>query len=112
MVWAAQWQERRYRRQQRCHRRAHALATGQASQCVAAHRSLWQPGMQVKSDYTRLGAPIAVVEHPGFQRPLVRRLAQWRDTPAEAVIAAARMALQLEPGCAQAAHRARWTAGQ
>ena len=56
---------------------------------------------QVKSDYARLSTLIAGVERPGFQRLLVRRLVQWRDVPAEAVIAAAGIALQLEPGCAQ-----------
>ena len=65
------------------------------------HQSLQRcRGMQVKSDYTRLGALIAAVERPGFQRLLVRRLVQWRDT-GRCRHAAARMALQLEPGCAQ-----------
>ena len=56
---------------------------------------------QVHSDYARLSTLIAGVDRSGFQRLLVRRLVQWRDTPADAVIAAAHMALQLEPGCAQ-----------
>ncbi len=56
---------------------------------------------QIRADYQRLSTLIAAVEHPGFRRLLVRRLVQWRDTPADAVIAAAHAALRLEPGCAQ-----------
>lgn len=97
-----QWQERRYRGSSD----AIAVPTHwqlmKPSQCVAAVSHYKAPGhAQVKSDYTRLSTLIAAVEHPGFRRLLVRRLVQWRDTPTDAVIAAARMALQLEPGCAQ-----------
>ena len=72
------------------------------SQSIAAIRHFKVPGhAQVHSDYARLSTLIAGVERPGFQRLLVRRLVQWRETPTEAVIAAAHTALQLEPGCAQ-----------
>ena len=99
---SVQWQERRYRGSSGAIAVPTHWQLAKPSQCVAAIVHFKVPGhAQVKSDYTRLGALIAVVEHPGFQRLLVRRLVQWRDTPAEAVIAAARMALQLEPGCAQ-----------
>ncbi|PJI95426.1 hypothetical protein CLU85_0133 [Acidovorax sp. 69] len=99
---SVQWQERRYRGSSD----AIAVPThwhlAKPSQCVAAISHFKVPGhAQVKNDYARLSTLIAGVERPGFQRLLVRRLVQWRDTPAEAVIAAARMALQLEPGCAQ-----------
>ncbi len=99
---SVQWAERRYRGSSD----AIALPThwqlAKPSQCIAALSHFKAPGhAQVRSDYTRLSTLIAAVERPGFQRLLVRRLVQWRDTTAEAVIAAARMALQLEPGCAQ-----------
>jgi len=72
------------------------------SQCIAAIRHFKVLGhAQVHSDYARLSTLIAGVERPGFQRLLVRRLVQWRDVPVDAVMAAAHMALQLEPGCAQ-----------
>ena len=97
-----QWQERRYRGSSD----AIALPThwqlAKPSQCIAAIRHFKVPGhAQVHSDYARLSTLIAGVDRPGFQRLLVRRLVQWRDAPADAVIAAAHMALQLEPGCAQ-----------
>ncbi|MFN7043074.1 MAG: DUF3322 domain-containing protein, partial [Acidovorax temperans] len=99
---SVQWQERRYRGSSD----AIALPThwqlGKPSQCIAVLRHFKVSGhTQVQSDYARLSTLIAEVERPGFQRLLVRRLVQWRDAPAEAVIAAARVALQLEPGCAQ-----------
>ena len=99
---SVQWQERRYRGS------SDAIAVpahgqlAKPSQCIAAIRHFKVPGhAQVHSDYARLSTLIAGVERPGFQRLLLRRLVQWRDTPTDAVIAAARMALQLEPGCAQ-----------
>ena len=97
-----QWQERRYRGSSDAVAVPTHWQLAKPSQCVAAIVHFKVPGhAQVKSDYTRLGALIAAVERPGFQRLLVRRLVQWRETPTDAVIAAARMALQLEPGCAQ-----------
>ncbi len=99
---SVQWQERRYRGSSEAIAVPTHWQLAKPSQCVAAIVHFKVPGhAQVKSDYTRLGALIAGVERPGFQRLLVRRLVQWRDTPADAVIAAAHMALQLEPGCAQ-----------
>ncbi len=99
---SVQWAERRYRGSSD----AIAVPThwhlAKPSQYVAALSHFKVPGhAQVKSDYARLSTLIAAVERPGFQRLLVRRLVQWRDTPTESVIAAAHMALQLEPGCAQ-----------
>jgi hypothetical protein len=99
---SVQWQERRYRGSSDAIAVPTHWQLAKPSQCVAAIVHFKVPGhAQVKSDYTRLGSLIAGVERPGFQRLLVRRLVQWRDVPADAVIAAARMALQLEPGCAQ-----------
>lgn len=99
---SVQWQERRYRGSSDAIAVPTHWQLAKPSQCVAAIVHYKVPGhAQLKSDYARLGALIAAVERTGFQRLLVRRLVQWRDTPAEAVIAAARMALQLEPGCAQ-----------
>lgn len=96
-----QWQERRYRGSSDAIAVPTHWQLAKPSQCVAAIVHYKVPGhAQLKSDYARLGALIAAVERPGFHRLLVRRLVQWRDTPTDAVIAAARMALQLEPGCA------------
>ena len=99
---SVQWQERRYRGSSDAIAVPTHWQLAKPSQCVAALSHFKVQGhAQVKSDYARLGTLIAAVERPGFQRLLVRRLVQWRDTPTEAVIAAAGMALQLEPGCAQ-----------
>ena len=97
-----QWQERRYRGSSDAIAVPTHWQLAKPSQCIAAIRHFKVLGhAQVHSDYARLSTLIAGVERPGFQRLLVRRLVQWRDTPADAVIAAAHMALQLEPGCAQ-----------
>ena len=97
-----QWQERRYRGSSDAIAVPTHWLLAKPSQYIAAIRHFKVPGhAQVHSDYARLSTLIAGVERPGFQRLLLRRLVQWRDTPTDAVIAAARMALQLEPGCAQ-----------
>ena len=99
---SVQWQERRYRGSSDAIAVPTHWQLAKPSQCIAAIRHFKVPGhAQVHSDYTRLSTLIAGVERPGFPRLLLRRLVQWRDTPTDAVIAAARMALQLEPGCAQ-----------
>lgn len=99
---SVQWQERRYRGSSDAIAVPTHWQLAKPSQCIAAIRHFKVPGhAQVHSDYARLSTLIAGVDRPGFQRLLVRRLVQWRDTPADAVIAAAHMALQLEPGCAQ-----------
>ena len=99
---SVQWQERRYRGSSDAIAVPTHWQLAKPSQCIAAISHFKVPGhAQVKSDYARLSTLIAGVERPGFQRLLVRRLVQWRETPTEAVIAAAHMALQLEPGCAQ-----------
>lgn len=99
---SVQWQERRYRGSSDAIAVPTHWQLAKPSQCIAAIRHFKVPGhAQVHSDYARLSTLIAGVQRPGFQRLLLRRLVQWRDTPTDAVIAAARMALQLEPGCAQ-----------
>ena len=99
---SVQWQERRYRGSSDAIAVPTHWQLAKPSQCIAAIRHFKVPGhAQVKSDYARLSTLIAGVERPGFQRLLVRRLVQWRDVPVDAVMAAAHMALQLEPGCAQ-----------
>ena len=97
-----QWQERRYRGSSDAIAVPTHWQLAKPSQCIAAIRHFKVLGhAQVHSDYARLSTLIAGVERPGFQRLLVRRLVQWRDVPVDAVMAAAHMALQLEPGCAQ-----------
>ena len=97
-----QWQERRYRGSSDAIAVPTHWQLAKPSQCIAAIRHFKVLGhAQVHSDYARLSTLIAGVERPGFQRLLVRRLVQWRDVPVDAVIAAAKMVLQLEPGSAQ-----------
>jgi hypothetical protein len=99
---SVQWQERRYRGSSDAIAVPTHWQLAKPSQCITAIRHFKVPGhAQVHSDYARLCTFIAGVERPGFQRLLVRRLVQWRDAPADAVIAAAHMAQQLEPGSAQ-----------
>ena len=99
---SVQWQERRYRGSSDAIAVPTHWQLAKPSQCIAAISHFKVPGhAQVKSDYARLSTLIAGVERPGFQRLLVRRLVQWRDVPVDAAIAAAHIALQLEPGCAQ-----------
>ena len=54
---------------------------------------------EIAADYHALVAVLAQVDAP-FQRLLLRRLALWRHLPTEQVATAARVALQLTPGCA------------
>ena len=99
---SVQWQERRYRGSSDAIAVPTHWQLDKPSQYLAAMGHFKTPGhAQIKADYARLGAIIAAVEHGGFQRLLVRRLVQWRETPTEAAIAAAHTALQLEAGCAQ-----------
>ena len=99
---SVQWHERRYRGSSDAIAVPTHWQLARPSQCVAAISHFKAPGhAQVKVDYARLSSLIAAVERHGFQRLLVRRLVQWRDTPTDAILTATRMALQLEPGCAQ-----------
>lgn len=97
-----QWQDRRYRGSSDTIAIPTHWRLDKPSDYLAAISYFKAPGhAQIKADYARLGALIAAVEHGPFQRLLVRRLTQWRQTPVDAVIATAGIALQLEPGCAQ-----------
>ena len=99
---SVQWHERRYRGSSDAIAVPTQWQLVRPSQCVAAISHFKAPGhVQIQRDYVRLSSLIAAVERPGFQRLLVRRLVQWRDTPTDAILTATRMALQLEPGCAQ-----------
>lgn len=57
-------------------------------------------GSQASADYRALSALLPQVE-ACFHTLLVRRLALWRHLDLAQVVTATRMALQLEPGCAQ-----------
>ena len=71
------------------------------SDYLAAIRTLRPAGQaEVAADYEALQAVLARVD-ARFHRLLLRRLVLWRGVPADDVAIAARMALQLEPGCAQ-----------
>jgi hypothetical protein len=97
-----QWQERRYRGSSDAIAVPTQWQLAKPSEYIAAISHFKAPGhAQIRAEYVRLSTIITAVERSGFQRLLVRRLVQWRDTPTEAAITAARMALQLEPGCAQ-----------
>ncbi|MBP7607162.1 MAG: hypothetical protein KA752_09010 [Giesbergeria sp.] len=97
-----QWQDKRYRGSSDTVAVPTHWRLQKPSEYLAAIGHCKTPGhAQIKADYTRLSTLIAAVERSGFQRLLVRRLVQWRDTPSHTVIAAAQIALRLEPGCAQ-----------
>ncbi|RYF81299.1 MAG: hypothetical protein EOO29_10930 [Comamonadaceae bacterium] len=71
------------------------------SQCMAAiARFAGPPGAATCADHEALAAVLPGVD-ARFHRLLLRRLALWRSTPVAQVVAAARIALQLEPGCAE-----------
>lgn len=96
------WQDKRYRGSSDAIAVPTHWELAKPSDYLAAIGHCKAPGhAEIKADYARLCALIAAVERPGFQRLLVRRLLQWRDTPTDAAITAARIALQLAPGCAQ-----------
>lgn len=71
------------------------------SDCAAAFARYGDSdGAQASADYHALTTLLPQVD-ACFHRLLLRRLRLWRDLTAEQVVIAARMALQLEPGCAQ-----------
>ena len=97
-----QWQERSYRGSNDSLAVPTHWQLALPSEWLAAVLQFKPAGhVQVKADYNRLCAIITAVEHPEFQRLLVRRLVQWQNVAVDDVITAARLALQLEPGCAQ-----------
>ena len=53
----------------------------------------------IVADYQALATVLAQVD-PQFRRLLLRRLSVWRHLPADQVITATHVALQLAPGCA------------
>jgi hypothetical protein len=57
-------------------------------------------GAQASADYQALVTVLPQVDS-GFHPLLLRRLSLWRGAAAEQVVTATRLALQLEPGCAQ-----------
>jgi hypothetical protein len=57
-------------------------------------------GADAQAEYQALVVVLGQVDAT-FHRVLLRRLALWRGVPVDQVIAAARIAQQLEPGCAQ-----------
>ena len=97
---AVEWAQRAYR-------------DGAAPICVPTHWVLHKPsealaaiarfggaeGAQTHASHQALAAVLAGVD-ARFHRLLLRRLALWQGTPVEQVIAAAHIALQLKPGCA------------
>ena len=71
------------------------------SDYLAAVRALRPAGhAEIAADYQALQSVLARVDAL-FHRLLLRRLALWRGMPIDDVATAARMALQLVPGCAQ-----------
>ena len=64
------------------------------AQCVGSD------GKQASADYRALATVLGQVD-ACFHRLLLRRLSLWRGLEIEQVITATRIALQLEPGCAQ-----------
>lgn len=67
------------------------------SDCAQAFdRCAGSEGAQASADYRALVTVLSQVD-AGFHRLLLRRLSLWRNTTAEQVITATRVALQLEP---------------
>ena len=96
-----QWQDHRYQGA------AAPLAVpthwllGRPSEAIAAMaRHAGGAGRAAQADYQALQAVLGAVDGQ-FHPLLLRRLALWRAAPVDEVITAARMALQLAPGCAQ-----------
>ena len=99
---SVQWQERSYRGSNDAIAVPTHWQLNRPSEWLTAIQQLRPAGhAQVKAEYSRLCSIIAAVEHPGFQRLLVRRLNQWQNVSVDDVKTAARLAMQLEPGCAQ-----------
>ena len=97
-----EWQARRYRGSSDAVDVPTHWVLDKPSDFFTAIRQLKAPGhTQIKADSERLGTLIHAIEPPGFRRLLVRRLAQWHKASTADLITAARMALQLAPGCAQ-----------
>lgn len=70
------------------------------SECIAAITRMAGPAhADIATDYQALITVLGSVEVQ-FHRLLLRRLALWRHLPADQVVTATRVALQLEPGCA------------
>lgn len=71
------------------------------SDCAEAFdRCAGRDGAQASADYRALVAVLGQVD-ARFHRLLLRRLSLWRGVTSEQVITATRIAMQLEPGCAE-----------
>lgn len=66
---------------------------------AAISRCAGREHASIAADYQALATVLAQVD-PQFHRLLLRRLSVWRHLPADQVATAARVALQLTPGCA------------
>ena len=96
------WQERSYRGSNDTIAVPTHWQLSRPSEWLAVIQLLKPPGhAQIKAEYSRLCSIIAAVEHLGFQRLFVRRLNQWQNVAVNDIKTATRLAMQLEPGCAQ-----------
>ena len=95
------WTEHRFRGASAALRIPTHWELAKPSQYLQAVRQLGgSSGTAIAREYSALQTVLGQVD-PCFHRLLVRRLALWRDTPVEAVVTAARIAMELQPQCAQ-----------
>ncbi|GAB2729462.1 DUF2220 family protein [Melaminivora jejuensis] len=98
---ALQWSERRYQAGAAPVLLPLQWELARPSQLLAAIETLRPAGhAQLRADWSALQQLLAQTD-ARLHRLLLRRPALWRDTPTQQVVAAACLALQLAPGCAQ-----------
>lgn len=95
-----QWHERRYQAGAVPVQLPAQWVLERPSQLLAAIETLRPAGhAQLRADWSALQQLLGQVD-ARFHRLLLRRPTLWRDLPCAQVVAAARLALQLAPGCA------------
>ena len=96
-----EWQSRKYRdAAEAIDMPAHWLLSRPSDVIAAITQLHASEHAQIRANYLALGQLIRSADSV-FHRLLIRRLALWQDTPIDQVVAAARIAMQLEPGCAE-----------
>ena len=96
-----EWTQRRFRAaSEPVHMPAHWVIHRPSQYLQAIRQFGGRAQAHIVQDYQALQTVLTQVD-PALHHVLVRRLALWRETPLQAVITAARMAMELGPQCAQ-----------
>lgn len=96
-----EWTQRRFRAaSEPVHMPAHWVIHRPSQYLQAIRQFGGRAQAHIVQEYQVLQAVLAQVD-PALHHVLVRRLALWRETPLQAIITAARMAMELGPQCAQ-----------